>query len=353
MPLSVEILVRGFFQSRYEMHYTYLLTLPGQALFVLLAALTIHFGGGLVAVMVISLTTGVLTVGLILWVAVPKMALEWRLDWELVRYLWRESWQLGAVILLFLLSMRLDQILLYWLRGPVDVARYAVAVKVTEALSLIPEAVMVTVFPLLASTEHSAPDRFQRIYHLTVRYLIVLVVPLALLVTLVREPLIRLLFGAEYVAGASAVALLAWWMFFPFTGAVYLNLMIVRGQQRPMAIVSFAAVLVNLLLNLILIPRWGGTGAAAATLVSSATSFALFGLVPQTSAAMWVCYVEAVRPLAAVLATAAVLWWITSPGLRLMVALPLYVMLLAVLGGIHRRDWIWVGGLWWPATPRA
>ncbi|MBI4517293.1 MAG: flippase [Deltaproteobacteria bacterium] len=345
MPLSIEILVRGFFQTRFAMHYVYLLTLPGQLAFVALAGVVIWLGGDVRAVMAVSLVTGVLTVALILRVALPQIGVVWRPNPALLRYLWRESWELGAVTLLLLISMRLDQLLLYWLRGVHEVAQYSVAVKVTEALNLIPESVMVTVFPLLAATERSAPERFRRIYQLAVRYLVALVLPVALVLTLARDALIAVLFGDAYAGAAGALVLLAWWMFFSYTAAVYLNLMIVHSQQRIMAVVSAIAVAVNITLNLLLIPRWGAAGAAAANLVSSATSFVAFALAPQTRAIMQVCCAESVRPLAAVLATGVVVWLLAAPQWQLAAAVPLYVTALVITGGIDRRDWAWVNRL--------
>ncbi len=349
LPLGVASLVQAFFQARFEMHYVYLLSLPGSVTFVLLAGLTIWMGGGLIGVFVAALATGVMSVALILWIAVPKMRVVWRLDWKLVRYLWRESWQLGAVILIWLIALRIDQLLLYWLRGVVELGQYAVAVKITEALNLIPESIMVTVFPLLAATELSDPPRFQRIYRTTVRYLVVLVFPLALLVTLEREVLIRLLFGAAYVSASGALVLLAWWLFLSYTAAVYVSLMIVRSQQRVIAVVSALALLLNVALNLLWIPRWGAMGAAAATLAASAGSFLLFCVAPQSRDMMRPCWTEAMRPAVAVATSALLVGVIAPPDLRVVVALPLYLAVLLIIGGIDRRDWALARRLWQPA----
>lgn len=345
MPLSIEILVRSFFQSRFEMHFTYLLTVPGNVVLLVMVAVIIRFGGGLLAIFGASLVIGAMTLSLILWVALPKIGVVWRLDTGLVRYLWRESWELGVVILIFLVGVRLDQLLLFLLRGPSELAQYAVAVKIPEALNLIPESIMVTVFPLLAAIERSAPARFHRIYELSVRYLIVLVMPLALLITLERDLVIRLFFGAGYAAGARALAILAWWMFFSYTGAVYLGLMVVRSQQRVIGIVSLVALGVNLALNLLWIPRSGAAGSAAANLVSSAVSFGLFCLVPQTGSIMRVCWGQAVRPLIAIALTAAIVA-LSPPGLRVFAAGPLYAAILLLIGAVGRQDWAFARTLW-------
>jgi PST family polysaccharide transporter len=353
MPLSIEILVRGFFQSRFEMHYTFLLTLPGQIAFLGLTAGALALGGDLRAVMVVALANGVATVGLILRIALPKMAVVWRVNWTLVRYLWRESWELGVVILLFVVGMRIDQVILYWLRGPNEVAQYAVAVKIAEALNLVPESVMVTMFPLLAAAERTERDRFDKIYRITVRYLIVLVVPLALILSQQRDAVIRVLFGPAYASSGVAVALLGWWMFFSYTAAVYLNVMIVRSQQRLMARISAVSAVINVTLNLAWIPRWGGAGAAAATLVSSTSSFALFYLAHDTRAVIRVCCREAIRPLAAAAVTAVLVGLVVSPQFRLMAPLPIYGLILLAIGGVEWRDWEWFSEVWRPTRPRA
>jgi O-antigen/teichoic acid export membrane protein len=340
LPLSVETFVRAFFQARFEVHYAYLLSLPSSLAFVLVAGVILWLGGGLIAIFLAALATGVLSVALMLWIVLPKMQLVWRLDWSLVRSLWRESWELGAVFLIWLIALRIDQLLLYWLRGAAEVGLYAVAVKITEALNLIPESIMVTMFPLLAAAERSAPQRFHRLYRITVRYLVVLVLPLALVVTLEREPLIRLLFGGAYLPASGALVILAWWMFFSYTGAAYVSLMIVRSQQRLLAAVSAVALATNVVLNLLFIPRWGATGAAAATLVSNTLSFLLYCIAPPSRGIMLTCCQATIRPLAAQ-AVSMVVVGVTAPAaLHVVLAPLLYAALLVMLGGIEWQDWV-------------
>ena len=349
LPLSIESFVRAFFQSRFEVHYAYMLSLPSSLAFMLVVAVTLWMGGGVIAVFVAALATGALSVTLILRVALPRMQVVWRLDWSLVRYLWRESWELGAVILIWLITLRIDQLLLYWLRGPSEVGLYAVAVKITEGLNLIPESIMVTVFPLLASTEFSDPRRFNSIYRMTVRYLVVAVLPITLLVMLERDALIQLLFGAAYLPGSTALAILAVWMFFSYTGAVYVSLMIVRSQQRLVAVISALASVVNITLNLWWIPHWGATGAAAATLTSGTTSFLLFCVAPQSRGVMRVCLGEAARPLAAIAVSVVLVTLLFPVALHVLIAPPLYFVVLSMLGGLGRRDWALARSLWRPA----
>jgi O-antigen/teichoic acid export membrane protein len=348
MPLSIEILARSFLQSRFEMHYAYLLILPANVTQLVLVALILRAGGGLLPIFAAALATVGMTAALILWVTLPKMRVVWRVNPELVRYLWRESWELGLVLLIFIVALRIDQLLLFWLSGAEELARYAVAVKIVEALSLIPESIMVTVFPLLAATEFSAPARFRRVYELTVRCVVLMVLPLALVITLDRDLVIRLLFGSGYTPAAGALTILSWWMFFAYTGAVYLGLMMVRKQQRVLGVVSLASLAINIVCNLLWIPRWGATGAAAANLVSSAAAFGMFCVIPQTASMMAVCWEEAIRPIVAISVTAAAVSLLHQE-MRVIAVAPIYVTVLVLIGGVDRHDWALARALWEPS----
>src|SRR5262249_46926329 len=159
----------------------------------------------------------------------------------------------------------------------------------TEALSMLPEAMMLTVFPVLAATQFSQPRRFQRTYELSFKYLSAVILPAALVLTLMRDVLVRTVFGAEYLGTALPMAILGWSMFFAYTGAVYLNLFIVRHLQRLLLLVSAVTVTVNVAVNVWLIPRYGATGAAVATLVSNAIGYIAWSLHPQTASFMKAC----------------------------------------------------------------
>jgi O-antigen/teichoic acid export membrane protein len=245
-------------------------------------------------------------------------------------------------------ALRVDQLLLFWLSGAEELARYSVAVKIVEALSLIPESIMVTVFPLLAVTELSAPARFRRVYELAVRCVVLMVLPLALVITLDRDLVIRLLFGSGYAPAAGALTILSWWMFFAYTAAVYLGLMMVRKQQRVLGVVSLASLAINIACNLLWIPRWGATGAAAANFVSSAAAFGLFCVIPQTASMMAVCWEEAIRPIAAISVTAAAVS-LLHQGMRVIAVAPIYVTVLVLIGAVDRHDLALARALWEPS----
>jgi len=232
LPLSIEVLFRSYFQSQFEVKYVYLVSLPGSTSFLLLATLCVHWSLPVHAIFYAGLINGVAALALLMIVALPRIRLHLRPERELLTLLVRDAGEVGLFVVLFMLAMRIDQILLFKLRGAVEVGRYAVPVRVTEALSILPEALMLTVFPLLASTRSSAPERFRHTYRLSFKYLTATILPIALLLTVVRHEVVSLVFGQQYGESATPLAILAWGMFFAYTGAVYLNLFIVQRYQR-------------------------------------------------------------------------------------------------------------------------
>jgi O-antigen/teichoic acid export membrane protein len=97
--------------------------------------------------------------------------------------------------------------------------------------------------------------------------------PLALAFIIFRRPLL-LVFGAPFAAGTTALSLLCvGHIVNMFAGAIGL-LLVMTGHEREVAFVSTAGALLNFVLCILLIPRWGMAGAAA----GAATSMIIWNL---------------------------------------------------------------------------
>lgn len=339
LPMTIELVFRGFFQSRYQMAYTYAAMLPS-TLWVLLVALAVtHFQWPLYFLFALGLVSVPFVVGGFWWAVRHRLHLTLRPRRRLMRELLHDSMQLGGFVFLFLLSMRLDQLLLFHLRGEGEVALYAVGVRLAEALAMLPEVVLVTVFPLLVASEYEAPERFRETYRLGFKYLAAVGIPIALALTLARDEIIALLYGPQYADAAMPMAVLAWNMCFGFLGVIYLSLFVAQSRHRALLLVSGVAVLVNLGLNLLWIPAYGATGAAIATLVANAAGFIAWLVLPPTRLYMVTCIAESWRALLAATIAAAIVWTFELPGLVGMAAVAIgYPPLLWLLGGFSWSD---------------
>ncbi|GAG14193.1 unnamed protein product, partial [marine sediment metagenome] len=101
--------------------------------------------------------------------------------------------------------------------------------------------------------------------------------------TFLADDIIRLLFGVQYGNAAGALRIYIWAGVFVFLGVASGQYLVAENYTRISFFRTFIGCIVNVILNIILIPRYGINGAAIATVVSYlvATFFIVF--IPKTN----------------------------------------------------------------------
>ena len=233
----------------------------------------------------------------------------------------REQWGLllrGAVPLFFngfaiMLGLKAGQVLLLSMRGPVETGLLGAASRVAEAFSLLPEALMITVYPLMASLHikrdgmggqpadtRLADTRLAETVEKSTRYLL-LAIAVPVTVCMVAGDLIMgLLFGAGYAEAGPALSLLAVMALLSATGTVVTYLLVSVHAEKTLYRNTMVFALLNVVLSYLFITRAGYMGAAVAMIASSALSQVSLALLPPTRAYTRLCLAAALRPALAV-----------------------------------------------------
>jgi O-antigen/teichoic acid export membrane protein len=171
----------------------------------------------------------------------------------------------GIVLMVYL---RIDQVMLGALSSQTEVGLYAAAVRISEVWYFVPAAIVSSVFPGLVQLRSSDPELFQiklqRLYNLLAFLGYAVAVP----VTYIAPWLVQLLFGAAYQSAAPLLSVLIW-------AGLFANLTVVRNAHfialewgKALLWSTTLGAVSNVVLNVILIPRYGALGAAIATCVS-------------------------------------------------------------------------------------
>lgn len=176
--------------------------------------------------------------------------------------------------LLAMIYLRIDQVMLHKMVSDSELGQYVAAVKVSELFESLPSALMFAVAPIFAVSAVD-PQRFRSYVDRTFRYLMILAAALCVVIAVGAAPIVRILFGYQFLAAAPLLAVLIWSEIAVFFSAVVVNVLVARNQQRFLPIPTLAGAAVNIALNLVLIPRYGATGAAYATLVSYSVAWIL------------------------------------------------------------------------------
>jgi O-antigen/teichoic acid export membrane protein len=260
-------------------------------------------------------------------------------DTEVWRRLLKGALPLVANALAMTVSLRVGQILLMSLEGPVAVGLLGAASRVTEAFTLIPEALMITIYPLMAGLHVSKPERLTRTAARSARYLVV-VVGLPVTLCVVAGPgIMELLFGTSFEPAGHLLAILAFTALLGASGTVILNVLIAIHHERTLFVTTFVFAAINIALSWVLISAHGGTGAAIAMLVTSAGSQVALALLPSVGAyvrpVLWVACLTALAVIAASAAAA----FIDGPVLWTAVAaLAVYAVVLVVVRVVDAEE---------------
>ncbi|HVZ84622.1 MAG TPA: flippase [Terracidiphilus sp.] len=196
----------------------------------------------------------------------PLPRWQWRLSQA--RALLEESWPLLVSSLMVMLYMRSDQILLGKLASTVVVGQYTAAIRLSEIWYAIPIVISVSVMPrILKGREQNEQQYYSRLQKLY-ESMVLLSVVVAICTQFAGPLVVHLLYGHQYAAASGILSIHIWTGIFVFVGCV-------SGQQFIQEKLSISSMqrtvlgaIVNIALNLLWIPRWGGEGSAMATLVA-------------------------------------------------------------------------------------
>ncbi len=233
---------------------------------------------------------------------------SFRIDLALWRFLFKESWPLALSTVLAMIYLRVDQILLFRIKGAAALGYYAPTVKIAELFNLLPIALMATVFPLFAKYHADSRLSLKKAYDASAKYLLALIIPVAGAVTLLADKIILLMYGSEFLPSAPALIILLWSEVFIFAGSVNNKLLISIGKQRVDFCFTGASALLNVGLNLILIPRFSFAGAAMASLAAYALGPVLNYFYKPLRSYARSMFILMLKPLAATILLMAVMY---------------------------------------------
>lgn len=195
------------------------------------------------------------------------------------RALWRELARIGVPIgvagLVVTAYVKLDQVMLFSLAGAEDAGLYGAVYRFLDQAQFVPAALMTTLFPIMASSWPGDPERVRRIGRLIADYLAIVSLPALGFTIVASEPVVRLLFGEDFLRAADALPILMGAFVVICFGYLAGNLVVVLELQRVFLRNALIALAFNVVLNLILIPPYGFMAAAWVTLATEVLVTAL------------------------------------------------------------------------------
>lgn len=230
----------------------------------------LYLGYGLVGLFQIFLLAN--GIQLSYWLLLTRKRKTFKLQWRPQVSTWRDilkrGWPFAFLVLFLQIYFRIDITMLQYMKGAVEVGIYSAAYKLfTLGLSL-PWMVNRALFPTLSSLDSSAPEKLRDCYNVIIKYTIIMALPLSVGGFLLAPKIISLFFGGKYLEAAPVLRIL-FLLLLPCSVASFTNCILsVKNPKITMWIAGGVMAPLNIILNLLLIPKFSYYGAAVATLVT-------------------------------------------------------------------------------------
>jgi len=168
-----------------------------------------------------------------------------------------------------LLEKRIDTLLVGFFLSSVEVGFYVVSDRVVRLIETPMSALGFTLSPMFGSEKAAGNiGQISRLYETALVHSLLLYIPAAAGIVLVAEPLIHLVFGLEYSGAIVVLQVLGLFVIFKAITKLTDNGLNYLGRARDRAIVKGITSVLNVGLNIALIPIFGVVGAAIATVIS-------------------------------------------------------------------------------------
>ncbi|HEY0177826.1 MAG TPA: flippase [Pedobacter sp.] len=207
--------------------------------------------------------------------------LNWSFSRSRASALLKQSFPLILSAVMVSIYMKIDQVMLKD-AGSAEVGIYSAAARISEAWYFIPVAIVTSVFPAIIHARKTDLERYTKRLKNLYDLLVFISLPVALVISFLGTGIIHLLYGDAYQGAGQMLSIHIWSGIFVFLGSASSQYLLAEGYTMISFQRTALGAVVNILLNLWLIPKYGGIGASIATLVACFISAFYILFIPRT-----------------------------------------------------------------------
>ena len=275
------------------------------------------------------------------------------------RALWlailRRAIPVGMIVMFIVLLNEIDIVLLSYLgEGERAVGAYAAASKILKTLQLIPMLIVSGMYPVFSDLAMGPKDALNTAYRGTLKLLLMIAIPLAIVVASLADPFIVLIYGQGFTLAIPPLRVLAVSIPFVYLGYVLVNVLVSSDHLAWAALVTGAACAINVAINLLLIPVFGIAGSAIAATATQVVLVVIGALATDRAVTRsgWVQLaskpmVAGAAMLLALSLVGRVSWILAFPA-----GLGAYLVALVLMGSLREEEFAAVKRLWRNVAPQ-
>ena len=195
----------------------------------------------------------------------------WSFEPTLLREWFWKGLPFALTFVLTIIYFRIDQPLIDVFRGLEEAGLYGAAYKPIESLLFVPITFLSIVFPVLSVYHRDRPSELLDAVNRFYKGLLLMGWPVSIGIFVLAKPLTPLLLGHQYLGSEPALRVLALALGIAFVNNAFIGALNASDRQSSFSWAAGWSVVVNVVLNLALIPLYGYQGASWATVLTELT----------------------------------------------------------------------------------
>lgn len=265
-------------------------------------------------------------------------------DWVLIKTILKSALPFALLVGFSTVYNRIDVVLIAHYLGYTQTGLYTAAYKFYDLLSFFPSVVSLSLYPVFSTmmVQKKIPEVRQTLEKY-LRFMSALALPMATGAMILSVPLIRILAGDEFIGAAKILSVLVWAPAILFIYIV-VNSLVISQLTKFATMITGANVIINIVGNLILLPRIGIMGAAIMTIVSEALQGIFYFYFVKSKITKFSFFANLWQPFIASAVMGVIVYYLQNYFIviPIIVGVVVYALVLLILGFFKREDYDFV-----------
>lgn len=161
-----------------------------------------------------------------------------------------------------------DKIMLKQLISDAENGFYSIAVSLCSVWCFVLSAIIDSLYPEITKAHKSDKALFERRNRQLYAMVFYISAAVSLAITCLARPVVHIMYGEAYLPAVGPLRVITWYTAFSYLGVARNAWVVCENRQKHLIWIYASAAVSNVVLNILLIPRWGAVGAAAASLAA-------------------------------------------------------------------------------------
>jgi O-antigen/teichoic acid export membrane protein len=198
------------------------------------------------------------------------------IKYSLVLPILRNSWPFTIMGAFGILMTNIDSVIIGHFTNEETLGLYGAAQRPISLLYIIPGFLNISLLSIISRFASQQKDRMQHLVQKTVALALSIGLPITVGGILIAQPFINVAFGYQYIGAVLTFQLLLVSLLFSFPGSMLSDVMLAENKQSVLIRSSILGAVTNVILDLLLIPRFGIAGSAVGTICAQLVANGIF-----------------------------------------------------------------------------